>query len=154
MTRYSDPIESGIVGLTSATSTKAHVQLTRIRRFTGGGNQTWTGFFPYGSLAVDAKLYIAANGSTATSDRFTITTSAGGTTLGTITQIGSAIGVLRNTTTSLGVLSMVASACVAVGPNVVDADVPFQVILSSVDTATDYRLELTFTRPFSPFSNQ
>lgn len=154
MTRYSDPIESGMVGLTSAQSTKAHVELVRVRRFNGGGNITWTGVFPYGARCVDAKLFIAANGSTATTDTFTISTSAGSTVLGTISSVGSATGVLRATTTGLGVISMRASACVQTGPNTEGTDVPFQVIMSSVDTATDYTLLLTFFRSFNPNTAQ
>lgn len=150
MTLFGDNVESGILGLTSAQSTRAAVQLERYRRFTGGGNQTWNGFFPYGSIGVDAKLYINANGSAATSDTITITTSAGGTILGSITSIGSATGVLRSTTVGLGALTMRASACTQVGPNVEGADVPFQIILSSVDTATDYTLLIDFRRPFKP----
>lgn len=150
MTRYTDNIESGTLGLTSAQSTRAAVSLTRQRRFTGGGNQTWTGVFPYGATGFNANLYIMANGSATTSDRIVISTSAGSTTLCTFASMGSATGLLSGTTTGLGTKTVVASAAFNVGPNVEGADVPFQVILSSIDTATDYGLEMFFRRPFVP----
>ena len=149
MTRFSDNIESGIQGLTSAQSSKASVMLTRVHRFVGGGNQTWSTLLPWGSQCLDAKLFISVNGSAATTDRMTSTSSAGATALGTISSIGSAAGVLRVTTVGLGTLAMVASACAQVGPRTEGADIPIQVISSSTDTATDYTLELSFRRPLS-----
>lgn len=150
MTRYTDAIESGTVGLTSAQSTRSHVILDRLKRFTGGGNITWTGFFPYGATQIGATLNVLQNGSAATSDRMVISTSAGATPLITFTAFGSAGGRFSNTTVGLGTVAIVASAAWQVGPVVEGADVPFQVILSSVDSATDYGLSVTFRRPFTP----
>lgn len=151
MTVFGDPVESGIFGVTSAQATRAHVPLRRYRRFVNGGNQTWTGFFPYGTTGFTASLHINANGSATTSDRFVITTSAGSTTLWTISAIGSANGILGSqSVTSLGAVTPIVSACAVLGPNTVGTDIPFQVILSSVDTATDYSLFLNFIRPFAP----
>lgn len=151
MTLFGDGIESGLLGVTSAQGTRAHVPLNRYRRFTGGGNQTWTGLFPYGAYGFTASLRICTNGSTATSDRIVITTSAGSTTLWTISSMGSANGILGTATVaSLGTVTPIVSACAVLGPNVEGSDIPFQVILSSVDTATDYQLFLNFNRPFKP----
>lgn len=148
MTRFTDNVESGTLGLTSAQSTRASVLLTRQRRFTGGGNQTWTGFLPYGAMGLNASLFIMANGSATTSDRMVISTSAGSTPLVTFSSMGSATGLLTGTMVGLGVKTVVASAAFVIGPNIEGADVPFQVILSSTDTLTDYGLEIFFRRPF------
>lgn len=149
MTLYADGIESGILGVTSGLSTRSHMAVTRYRNFVGGGNQTWTGFFPYGSLMFHTRLHINAQGSATTSDRMTISTSAGSTTLVTYSSMGSATGMVGNSTiTSLATVVNVTSACSKLGPNVEGAEIPFQVILSSVDTATDYSLQLEFVRPF------
>ena len=151
MTRYADGVESGLDAVSSALASRASVQLTRTHRFTSGGNQTWNGVFPSNTQSVDAALYIIANGSAATSDTFTITTSAGGTALGSISAVGSATGLLRVTTTGLGVLNLIASACHSIGPAAFnEIEVPFRIILSSVDTATDYRLEIMFRRALAP----
>lgn len=152
MTRFADGIESGLITISSATDSRAAVQLTRTHRFTGGGNQTWNGVFPSNTQGIDANIYIIANGSATTSDTITLTTSAGTTPLGSITAIGSATGLLRVTTAGLGVLNIIASAAHSVGPvTLSDIEVPFRVVLSSVDTATDYRLELTFRRSLGVF---
>lgn len=151
MTLYADGIESGILGLTSAQATRSHTTLRRYRRFTGGGNQTWTGFFPYGSTGFTSTLHICSQGSATTSDRIVISTSAGSTTLWTISSFGSANGILGTATVaSLGTVTPIVSACAVLGPNTEGADIPFQVILSSVDTATDYQLFMNFIRPFKP----
>lgn len=151
MTTFADGIESGTYGLTSAQATRAHTTLRRYRRFVNGGNQTWTGFFPYGAIGLTASLHINSQGSATTSDRITITASAGSTTLWTISSMGSANGILGTATVAgLGTVTPIVSACAVLGPNVEGSDVPFQVILSSVDTATDYSLFLNFIRPFRP----
>lgn len=153
MTLFADGVESGIVGLTSALSTRSHMRCERYRRFTGGGNQTWTGFFPAGAVGIRPSVHICTNGSAATSDRIVITTSAGSTTLCTFSSMGSANGILGTSTqVGVGTVTPIVSAMATVGPNVEGADVPFQVILSSVDTATDYQLFIDFFRPFKPGS--
>lgn len=152
MTRFADNIECGLITISSATDSRAAVQLTRTHRFTGGGNQTWNGIFPSNTQGLDANLYIIANGSATTSDIMTLTTSAGTSPLGSITAIGSATGLLRVSTTGLGVLTIIASAAHSIGPSTLtEVEVPFRVVLSSVDTATDYRLELTFRRSLNAF---
>lgn len=150
MTLFGDNIESGRIGLTSALGTRSAVRLERYHRFAGGGNQTWTGFLPYGTLGFNSVLYINSQGSGATTDRLTISTSGGATTLQTYTAFGSSQGILASSVVGLGTRTVVASACSQVGPNVEGADIPFQVILSSTDTATSYDLFMTFRRPFKP----
>lgn len=153
MTLFADGLESGIQGITSAQSTRAHVRCERYRRFTGGGNQTWTGFFPAGATGIRPTLHICTNGSTATSDRIVISLSAGSTTLLTYSSFGSANGIVGTSTiVSLATVAPIVSAMATVGPNTEGADVPFQVILSSVDTATDYQIFIDFMRPFKPGS--
>lgn len=152
MTTFSDEISSGIYGLASAQSTRAGTLLIRQRRFTGGGNQTWSGLLPYDAVCVNASLYINAQGSATTSDRITFSTSAGSTPLVTFTQVGSATGIIDVTTVGLGVKTVVASACYSPAPstNPQGAEVPFQVLVSSNDAATDYGIFISFRRRFAP----
>lgn len=152
MTLFNDGIESGITGLSSAQSTRAGTLMSRQRIFTGGGNQTWTGFLPYNAVGVNANLYIMAQGSAATTDRIVLSTSAGSTPLVTFASMGSATGLLMSTTTGLGTKTVVASAAFRPAPvsNPEGSDIPFQVILSSVDTATEYGLTINFRRRFAP----
>lgn len=153
MTLFADAVESGTLGLTSAQSTRAHTAMVRYRRFTGGGNQTWTGFLPYGAIGIHSRLHINAQGSATTSDRFVISLSAGATPLITYSSFGSATGMVGNSTqVGVATVTNVVSACAQVGPNVDGTEVPFQVILSSVDTATDYSLFINFIRPFKPMT--
>lgn len=159
MTRFTDSLESGYVGITSAASNRSGAIMARRKRFTGGGNITWTGQFPAGVEAVTATLHILANGSAATSDRLTLIASAGGggglaatTTLVTFSSFGSAVGRASATTAGLATVAVNVSGSWQVGsysgdPN---AFTPFTAILSSVDTATDYGLSITFRRPFKP----
>jgi len=93
-----------------------------------------------------------SQGSAATSDRFVVSLSAGATPLYTFASLGSATGVLEYTTTGLGTRTVVASAAFRPSPatNPAGADVPFQVILSSVDTATEYGLTIEYRRRFAP----
>jgi hypothetical protein len=152
MTLVADGLESGIAGLTSAQSTRGGAILARQRLFTGGGNQTWDGFLPYDAVAVNAVVYIMSQGSAATSDRMVISTSAGTTPLITFSSMGSATGILAATAVGLGTRTVVASAAFRPAPatNPEGSNIPFQVILSSVDTATEYGLSVTFRRRFKP----
>lgn len=153
MTRFADAVESGSVSTVSALSSRGSVRITRVRRFTGGGNQSWSGVFPSNTQAIDMKLYIMANGSAGTSDKFVLYTSAAitGKALGTITGVGSATGVLRAPQGALGILNMVASASFQVGPaGYTEVETPFVITLSSVDEATDYGLELSYRRMMTP----
>jgi len=137
---------------TETLSTRASCSLVRQRVFTGGGNQTWSGFLPYDAVGVNSVVYIMSQGSAATSDRIVISTSAGTTPLITFSSMGSATGILAATAAGLGTRTVVASACFRPAPatNPEGAEIPFQVILSSVDTATEYGLLLNFRRRFKP----
>lgn len=151
MTRFTDSIESGFIGITSATSTRAGALINRQKRFIGGGNITWSSYFPVGAIGVTATLHVLANGSATTSDRLVLATSAGSTTLCTFTAFGSATGRFNNTTAGLGtVVVNVSGSWQLPGSSIQDpnAFVPFTAILSSVDTATDYGLTISFRRPF------
>lgn len=141
MTGYSDNIYSGLQGLNSAQSSYTPVRLSRTFRFTGGGTTNQSFVLPMGVQNLDAKCYILANGSGATTD--TITVSAGGVNLLTFSSMGSATGVVRQTTTALGTLTVVASACANLSTT---AEVSADIKLLSVDTATDYQVELMFSR--------
>jgi hypothetical protein len=129
MTRFSDNLYSGQQAITSALSSKSPVVLCKTHRIAGGtSGSTVTGTFPIGTQNLDAKLYILLNASATVSDKITV--SAGGVDLITLTQFGSASGVLRSTTTGLGVLTTTASAC-AVVAGAAAAELPYAVTLSS-----------------------
>ena len=141
MTSYNDNIYSGLQGLTSSQASESPVQLCRTFRFPAGGASTQQFVLPVGVQNLDAKCYILANGSAATTD--TITVSAGGTTLLTFSSMGSATGVVRQTTAALGTLVVVASACANLSAT---AEVSAAITIASVDTAADYQVELMFSR--------
>lgn len=153
MTLYADGLESGILGLTSAQSTRAGALIARERQFNAGaGNVTWSGFLPYDAIAVTASLYIMGQGAATQSDTLTISTSAGQTPLITFSQFGSAQGVLAGSVVGLGVRTIIASAAFRPAPatNPDGADIPFQVILSGTGTSPEYGLSMTFRRRFKP----
>lgn len=145
MTSYADNIYSGSIAVTSALSSLSAVSLNKTHRIAGGAASTVTGTFPQGTMNLDATLYILLNASATVSD--SITVSAGGVNLITITQFGSAAGVLRNTTTGLGVLTTIASAC-AVVAGAAAAELSYSVTYTANTAATgaDYQLHLSFTR--------
>lgn len=139
MTSFRDNIYSGAPALTSGQSSLSPTRLSRTFRFAGNGTQTFV--LPSGVQNLDAKLYIIANGSGATTDSMTV--SAGGTNLITITAFGSASGVLRATTAALGTLTTIASACANLSAT---AEVSAAVTLASTDQAAVYQLELMYSR--------
>src|SRR5678815_3259202 len=140
MTRYNDNLYSGLAAATSALASQAPVKLCRTFVF-GGASGTQNFVFPTGVQNFDAKLFIVQNGSAATTDTFSV--SAGGTQLASITGIGSAGGVLRNTQAGLGTLTVVASAAVTVTTT---TEVTAAVTFGSTDAATSYQLEVSFSR--------
>lgn len=146
MTRFSDNIYTGNQAVTSALSSKAPAIFCKEHRFVGGGSSTQTGTFPTGTRNLDAKLYInAQTASAATATRFTV--SAGGTNLLTITGVGSALGVLRNTQVGLGTLSVIGSACAVVaGAASSELSYSVTVVGASGDTTSNYQLQLLFNR--------
>lgn len=149
MTQFSDNIYTGSQAAVSASSSLAPVALTRSFRFTGGGNQTWSGMLPAGAQNIRPRLYIIQDGSAATTDRITFATSAGATTLFTYSSFGSAGGYIGDlTVAALGTVAIVASAAANLATA---ADIPFTAILSSTDTATDYQLAVDFNRVLDTF---
>jgi hypothetical protein len=145
MTAYGDNIYSGQIAPTSAASSTSPVVLSKTHRIAGGAASTVTGTLPQGAQNLDAKLFIMLNASATVSDKITV--SAGGVDLITITQFGSAAGVLRATTTGLGVLTTTASAC-AIVAGAAAADLSYSVTYTANTAATgaDYQLVLTFNR--------
>jgi len=141
MTAFQDNIYSGTTAVTSGLSSFSSVVLNRTFRFTGGGAQTQTFVLPQGVQNLNATCYIIQDGSAATSD--SITVSAGGTTLITFSSMGSAAGLVETTLAALGTKTVVASACSNLSTT---AEVSAALTLASTDTATDYQVNLTFTR--------
>jgi len=143
MTVLSDNIFTGNVTPTSALSSKAPAMYTKTYRFTGGGNQTQTGYLPSDIATLDCKLFILVPGSAATTDRLSVISNT--VPYIEISQFGSAQGVLRDRTQgALGQMKVHATSCYKIGN--VASEFPISVILSSVDTATDYQLQMMFTR--------
>ena len=155
MTRYSDNIYSGFQATTSAASSKSPVTLRKIHRFSqpaagGAVAQTLSGTLPPGVENLTATVFVLQQSTSATtSDKITV--SAGGTTLFTIDQIGSATGVAGSTTTSFARFTYVASAC-AIPPVPSGAtnggEIPYSVtyLPVSASKSTDYKLVLHFNR--------
>lgn len=135
MTTFGDVVQTGTVALTSGLSSIMPALYHRTFRFTGTGTQTFV--FPVGVQCLDAKLWIEANGSAATTDKITV--SAGGVDLITITSFGSTAGVLRQTTAAVGTITNIASATASVSPTV---EVTAAATLLSVDQAAVYTLHL------------
>lgn len=151
MTTFGDNIYSGNLAATSAASSVSPVRMSKTHRITPGGAAfSAAGVFPQGTMNLDAKLYILLNASATVSDKITV--SAGGVDLITITQFGSAAGVLRNTTTGLGVLTVTASACAVVaGAAAGELTYSINMPANTAATGADYQLELMFTRADTNF---
>jgi len=150
MTTFGDNILSGNIGVTSAASSVSPVLLTKTHRIAGGAGSTVTGFFPKGTMALDASLYIMLNASATVSDKITV--SAGGVDFITISQFGSTSGLLRDTTAGLGILTVTASAC-AIVAGAAAGDLQYSVTYPANTAATgaDYLLQLTFSRKDATF---
>lgn len=140
MTTFADNVYTGLKALTSGLSSQTPVHLTRSFDFTGGGAQTKTVVVPAGSENFNAVCYIIQDGSAATTD--SITVSAGGATLITFSSMGSAGGIVEVTTAAQGTKVVVASACATT----LTAETTVAATLASTDTATVYRVCLTFNR--------
>lgn len=139
MTIFADNIQSGLIAATSSEASYAPTMLCRTVKLGGSGTKSLK--LPAGVENLDGTLYITTNGSAATSD--SITVSANGTNYLTFSSVGSAGGILRVTTTGLGVLTAVGSACASLSTT---AEVSANVTLASVDQAATYQLNLMFNR--------
>lgn len=161
MTRFSDNILSGFAGLTSAASSQSAVRLCRTHRFTNASpavGATQTGTFPPNTNNLTGRMWITVNGSATVSDKITV--SAGGTNLMTFTSFGSAQGTFAATTTGLGTLTIIASACAIVSPPATGqtngGEIPYSVTFlpSSASRSTDYQLDLSFNRADTSFPSR
>lgn len=140
MTGFEDNIYSGLQALTSGLASFSPVRLCRSLRFSGAsGTQTFV--LPTGVQNLDAKLFIGAQGSAATTNSLVV--SAGGQTLFTFTSFGSATGIVRQTTTALGTLTVVTSALMNLSTT---AEVTVAATYATTDQAADVQLELMFAR--------
>lgn len=141
MTSFRDNIYSGAIALTSGQSSLSGALFTRTFRFTGGGAATQQFVLPSGVQNLNATCYILADGSAATTD--SITVSAGGTDYIVFSSMGSASGVVDVTTAAVGTKTITASAAANLSAT---AEVSAAITLASVDTATDYQVQLRFNR--------
>lgn len=141
MTTFSDNIQSGLLALTSGQASYAPVQLSRTFNFSGGGAATQQFVLPTGCQNLNATCYIIQDGSAATTD--SITVSAGGTDLITFSSMGSAGGVVETTLAGLGTKVINASAAANLSTT---AEVSAAITLNSTDTATNYQVQLRFSR--------
>lgn len=141
MTTFADDIKSGLTALSSGLSSQAGAMYVRSFRFTGGGAQTQTFVLPTGVQNLNAICYIIADGSAATTDAITV--SAGGQELIAFSSMGSALGVVEVTTAAIGTKVINASAAANLSTT---AEVSAAITLASVDTATDYQVQLRFNR--------
>lgn len=151
MTRYSDNIYSGFVGVTSALSSRSAVLLTKTFNFSSTvGSTTLTGVFPPNTQNLAARIYITQNGSATSSNKITV--SAGGTNLLTVDQFGSAGGYANTTTAGIARFTVIGSACATVSPPATNqtngGEIPFSVtfVKSSADKTGACQLSLLFNR--------
>ncbi len=139
-TVFGEGLEVGNLAAVSAGASNAPVVLTRMVDITG--NTTTEQFLlPTNVQNFDAKCYIVADGSAATTD--TIVVSAGGTTLLTFSSMGSVQGLVKTTQAGLGTVTVVASACDVVTTT---AEVTANVTLTSTDAAAAYRVVCIFEK--------
>lgn len=151
MTRYSDNIFSGYDAITSALSSRSPVALVKTYSFNATtGSSTQSGVFPPGTQNLTAALYITQQGSATSSDKITV--SAGGTTLITLDQFGSASGIaVGNSQTAIARITYVASACQAIpvpsGANN-GGEIPYSVtyLKSSANKTGSCSISLNFNR--------
>lgn len=152
MTSFKDNIYSGNIATTSANSSQSFVRLGKTFNFAGNGAATAvtrTATFPPNVENVIATLYITNAGSANVSNKITV--SAGGNTLVTIDQFGSALGVVSNSTTSVARFTFITSAMaspIAPSPAANGGEIPFAVTFLPVtdDTTGTYQLHLSFNR--------
>lgn len=147
MTTFGDNVQTGAEALTSGQSSIAPALFTRTFQFGGANAQTQQFVLPMGVQCLDAKCWILTQGSGATSDKITV--SAAGQDYHTFTSMGSALGIVRQTTAGLGTLTSIASATANLSTT---AEVSAAATIASVDLAATYQLQLTFSRVRSTFS--
>lgn len=168
MTSFKDNLYTGNLALTSATSSLSPVRLSKTFTFSGNGSATQvtrSAVFPPNTENVIATLYVTNAGSANVSNKITV--SAGGNTLVTLDQFGSAVGIgsaslaafLRVTPIVSAMASPTAPATSTNG-----GEIPFAVTFLPVtdDTTGTYQLHISFNRadtnwtttgPYAPATN-
>lgn len=152
MTQFKDNIYSGNIATTSANSSTSFVRLGKTFNFAGNGAATAvtrSGVLPPNTENVVAMLYVTNAGSANVSNKITV--SAGGNTLITIDQFGSAVGqgsaslaaFARFTPIVSAMASPTAPAAVSNG-----GEIPYSVTFLPVtdDTTGTYQLLVTYNR--------
>lgn len=139
-TNFDGPLQVGLPALTSGASSIASLVYSRAVPITGAtGSQTVV--LPAGVECLDAKLYVLTAGSAAASDDIVV--SAGGVNFVTFDAIGSAVGVLRATTTGLGILTTASAAATGITST---TETTLNIATTKSDAATSYHLQLIFSR--------
>lgn len=151
MTNYADNISSGFIGVVSSQSSLSQAQLSKLYQFDSTtGSVTYTGRFPPMTKNLTAELFITNAGSATTHNAVTV--SAGGTTLLTIDQFGSAAGYANDTKAGVARFTYVASACAVVQPpatNVTNGgEIPFSItyLKDAGDPSSSCQVNLKFNR--------
>lgn len=145
MTRFSDNIFSGrgqrgVNKLESASSMV--MQQTAFVSAGAGVNVIVSGTFPTGVQNLRASVTVVQAGAATTNDNITVYVS--GATSGTKLLSFLAIGSAANTVYTAP--TYVTSACASLS---VTQEVPFQIVVSSVSTAS-YQIQLSFSRIYGP----
>lgn len=152
MTSFKDNILSGNIATTSANSSLSSVEMGKTFSFAGAGSTTAvtrTGTLPPNAENVRAQLYVMTAGSATVSNKITV--SAGGTTLLTLTQFGSAQGFAGNTLAGFMLATYAASACAqppVPSPSSNGGEIPYSVTFLpvSADKTGTYQLRIIYNR--------
>lgn len=150
MTNYADNILSGVTATTTSQSSMSPVQLSRMFQFNATvGNSTQSAVFPSNTKNLTAEIFITQQGSANTSNKVTV--SAGGVTLLTIDQFGSATGYANDTKAAVARFTLVASACAVIVPPATGSNnggTPFSVtyLKDAGDPSAACQVNLKFNR--------
>lgn len=168
MTSFKDNLYTGNLALTSATSSLSPVRLSKTFTFSGNGSATQvtrSAVFPPNTENVIATLYVTNAGSANVSNKITV--SAGGNTLVTLDQFGSAVGIgSASLAAFLRVTPIVSAMASPTAPATSNngGEIPFAVTFLPVtdDTTGTYQLHISFNRadtnwtttgPYAPATN-
>jgi hypothetical protein len=148
MTNFADNILSGVNAVVTAQASLCPVQLSRHYAF-NGASSTQNGVFPSNTKNLTAEIFITNAGSATTHNAITV--SAGGVTLLTIDQFGSAVGYANDSKAGVARFTLVASACAIVQPVAGAAntgEAPFAVTYNrdAGDPSSTCQINLKFNR--------
>lgn len=145
MTRFTDNLYSGVYNSVSAQSSLSPVRFCKSYLFSSTSPTTIQDVLPTGAQNIDAKLYIMAQGSTATSDKITVSGVVNGNSVNlmTFTGMGSANGVVRRSTGGLCTYAILGSATQLMSLTV---ETTINTTFVQTDQATEYQLQIFFTR--------